>query len=597
MRTRRWLAAGAGAVAAALVVTACGSGEGSGSGPGDEGEPVKGGTLNMLGVGDVDYMDPNISYYSAGYTVLRLWSRQLFTYPAVEGGTTEEVPDLATEMPTTDNGGISEDGKTYTIRIQPDAAWNTSPKRTVTADDVVRGVKRTCNPAQPFGGLPNYVDLIVGLAEFCSGFEKVDPTPQAIASYIDGNDVAGVTAKDEKTVVFTLAHPAPYFTGILTLTAMSPAPKEFLEYTPASAELGQHTISDGPYKIDSYQPTKEITLSRNPAWVASSDPVRKAYVDKVVVSESGNQNSILQQLQTGTPSADMQFDIAVPPAQLPKLVSAKDPNLTLGVTSSSGPYVIFNTVSPNNARALSKVAVRQALSHAIDRSHLVQVLGGEKVNPPLTHVLPSTLLGSEEFDLYPHDVTKAKQLLAQAGYPNGLTLTVLYRNKSEGQSKVFQTLQGDLKEVGITVKGLQAQQADFYTKYLQVPAVAKRGEWDIAMSSWGSDWYGNAALSFFKPLFSGKSSFPPVGSNFGFYDNPTTNVLIDEASKAATDEDAKKLWAAADKQTMKDAPIYPITNALWPTYKASQVHHGVYIPVLQSLDPANVWLEKGKQGG
>ena len=53
----------------------------------------------MLGAGDVDYMDPNISYYSVGYLALRLWSRQLFTFPAVQGETTTAVPDLATTMP------------------------------------------------------------------------------------------------------------------------------------------------------------------------------------------------------------------------------------------------------------------------------------------------------------------------------------------------------------------------------------------------------------------------------------------------------------------------------------------------------------------
>ena len=88
-------------------------------------------------------------------------------------------------------------------------------------------------------------------------------------------------------MVFTLTHPASYFVDMLTLPAFSPAPKEFDAYLPASPELGQHTISDGPYKIDSYTATKNITLSRNPAWDAASDPIRKAYVDKVVDQRDG----------------------------------------------------------------------------------------------------------------------------------------------------------------------------------------------------------------------------------------------------------------------------------------------------------------------
>ncbi len=162
----------AGLMTIALTATACGSGGGSSSEE-DAGKPVKGGTLNMLGIGDVDYVDPNATYYSAGYMLNRLYSRQLFTFPAEEGKTTTVVPDMAEEIPTTDNGGISSDGKTYTIKMRDGIKWNTSPSRPVTADDFVRGVKRTCNPIQPFGGSTNYTNLIEGMEKFCGDFAKL----------------------------------------------------------------------------------------------------------------------------------------------------------------------------------------------------------------------------------------------------------------------------------------------------------------------------------------------------------------------------------------------------------------------------------------
>ena len=126
---RRRLAAVSLAAVASLVLAACSNGGGSASGSGGTAAtPVTGGTLNMLGAGDVDYMDPNISYYSVGYLNLRMWSRQLFTYPADPGSkNTKPVADLATDIPTAANGGISADGKTYTIKIRPGAKWNTSP--------------------------------------------------------------------------------------------------------------------------------------------------------------------------------------------------------------------------------------------------------------------------------------------------------------------------------------------------------------------------------------------------------------------------------------------------------------------------------------
>src|SRR5436190_7357691 len=95
--------------------------------------PTPGGTLNVLGASDTDYLDPNISYYPIGFSLFRQFSRQLYSYAAVAGQTDRAVPDLATDMPT-----ISSDGLTYTVTIRAGAMWNTAPARQVTAADVVR---------------------------------------------------------------------------------------------------------------------------------------------------------------------------------------------------------------------------------------------------------------------------------------------------------------------------------------------------------------------------------------------------------------------------------------------------------------------------
>ncbi len=594
-RTRKLIAvAGVGSLIAAA--NGCGADNRGQGGDGTQ-EAVRGGTLNMLGAGDVDYMDPNVSYYSVGYLGLRMWSRQLFTYPAKDGHTTKPVPDLATELPSEDNGGISDDGRTYTITLRDGPQWNTATPRPVTAGDVVRGVKRTCNPVQPFGGTPDFADLIAGYQHFCDGFATVEPKAPAIAMYVADTALPGVQAKDDRTVVFTLTHPATYFVDMLTLPAFSPAPEEVMQYLPASLELARHQVSDGPYQIDSYDPTKRIVFVRNAAWKADNDPVRHAYVDRIVVDETVSQESIQQQLQTGAANADLEWDQAPPQSTLPGLIARKDPQLNLGETASSNPYIVFNTASPNNGGALHNVKVRQALEYAINRDHLVQSLGGPSINPPLNHVLPENILGSKKVDGYAYDANKAKALLAEAGYPSGLTLKLLYRNASEAGRKVFATLQQDLRQAGITLTGVPSPNADFYTKYLQVPSVAQRGVWDLALAGWGADWYGNAALSYFKPLFFGKPSFPPLGSNFGLYDNPATNDMIAKATQAKEAANAAALWAAADAQVMDDAAFFPITNPRWPNYRAAHVHNAIYLPSLQNFDPTNVWLSPDKQGG
>ncbi len=607
MRKRsRGMAAGAGLAVLALVAAACGGSSSStgtsgssststssgvqGLNPGT-GTPQKGGTLNMLGVGDVDFMDYNISYYTIGYLGQRPWIRGLYAYPAIPGRTTAPAADLATAAPVISNGG-----KTYKVTIRTGAMWNTSPARQVTGADAVLGVKRSCNPVQPFGGLPDFETLIVGYAQFCAGFAKAAPTVPGIKSYIDSHQISGVTAAGQ-TVTFNLTHPATYFPDMLTLPAFNPTPVEALNYLPASSAAAQHTVADGPYLVASYTPTRQIVYTRNPAWKASTDPIRKAYVDKIVVTETGNQTTNQQELQTNTAAASMEFDSFPPVGALPGLVKQMQQGLTknmnLGPTYSSNPFLWFNTLSPNNGNAFSKPAVRQAIMFGIDRDHLITDAGGPVISPPLTHILPPGINGAQDlpsgYNPYPYDPTKAKSMLASAGVKS-MTLTLLYRPSSTVSTKMAQTLQSDLSKIGVTLKLLGAPSSDFYTKYLEVPSVAKGGVWDLALAGWGPDWYGDAALSYFGPLFAGEPAFPPSGSNFGFLNDPTVNSLIAKASTSSTASAAATIWAQADQAVMKTAALYPITDPLQPNYHASYVHNAVYVPAIQQFDPTNVWL-------
>jgi peptide/nickel transport system substrate-binding protein len=293
----------------------------------------------------------------------------------------------------------------------------------------------------------------------------------------------------------------------------------------------------------------------------------------------------------------MEFNAFPPEPSLPGLISqmqngSKDFNL--GPSYGSNPFLVFNTVSPNNGGALGKVAVRQALSYAINRAHLLQDLGGPKVSPPLTNILPDGINGSQYlpkgYDPYPYDPAKAKSMLKAAGYPNGLQLTVLYNAESTTEPEMYQTLLNDLAPEGIKLKALAVPPADLYTKYLTVPNTARDGSWDIAMAGWGPDWYGDAADSFFGPIYSGPNSYPPIGSNFSEYNNPQVNALIAQAAKETSATAAGQLWAKIDQDVMTDAPTYQITQDLQPNYHSSFVHNAVYVPSIQNFDPTNVWL-------
>jgi len=564
------------------------------------GTPKSGGTLNEVGVSDVEFMDYDVAYYSTDDQVLRLTVRQLYSWGNTQATSTTPEPDLATGAPVVTNGG-----KTVAVTIRSGVMWDTTPARAVTAADVVRGIKRACNPSPvSFGGMADFENTIVGLAAFCKGYPAAAANSASVMKkYIEGHSVSGITTSGN-TITFQLTQPAAWLEGAMTLAPFSAVPIEAENALPGTPGVYNHMYSDGPYKISAYTPKKNITFVRNPVWQASTDPLRKAYVNQINVDETGDQTTIYQEITTNTPSLGMTWDSLPPPADDPSLLSGvKSNSSTVGLypTFSSNPYIVFNTISPNNGGALGKASVRQALSYGIDRTQLLKTLGGEQSNPPLTHVLPPGTDGSQDvpssYNPYPYDQAKAKSLLTAAGYSSShkLTLKYLYRSDSQGGTKLFLNVQAQLNALGnVNVVGVPTNQSDFYGKYLYAtasPSPAATGAWDFTGAGWSPDWYGNGAVTWFNPLFSSPGGFPPNGgSNFGYFSNPTVNSLVKQALAQTTETQADVYWAKADEAVMSAAAVYPITADEEFAEHASYVHNAVYIPIMQQFDAANVWL-------
>lgn len=555
--------------------------------------PHRGGTLNLVGQGDVDHLDTASIYSGVTYTIERAYTRQLVTYPAtgLKNMPTQLVPDIATSVPTVANGGVTDGGKTYTYHLKKGVMWDTSPARQVTAADEVRGIERLCNPAAPTGAPGYYESTIVGMTAWCNAFLKVKPTVAAIRAFMTTHHLAGVQAVGEYTVVFHLLQPASDFNNIMSLPFSSPAPAEYLNYVPDSAAFRAHTISDGPYRIETYKPNNQIVLVRNPAWKASTDSVRKAYVDKIVVTEGANAQSVQQQLQAGT--ADMEWDTNVPPQSLPGLVATKNPGLDIYQAGSLDPYLVLNFLSPNERHAISKLAVRQAIEYAVNKAGVIKVNGGTLLNAPQNQVITPGSSGYQQFNLYPTpgnagDAAKAKQLLATAGYRSGLTLKLMYDDVAP-DPQIAQVIQASLQRAGITVVLRQEPQNSLYGNYLVTPSQAKQGAWDLALVDWGPDWFGNNGRTTIQPLLDG-ATYGPGSSDYGDYNSPVENRLINAALVASSPVKAAAAWHAADLQAMRDAAIVPIDVHKHAVFHSAAVQNFHVDPYSRVGDVTNVWL-------
>ena len=122
--------------------------------------------------------------------------------------------------------------------IRSGVMWNTSPPRPVTAQDVVRGIKRACNPSpHTFGGMADFESAIKGLTGYCSGYPSAAATNATVMKkYIESHSVSGI-AVSGNSITFTLTRPAPWLIGAMTMPPFSAVPIE--------AENGQGDVSSG----------------------------------------------------------------------------------------------------------------------------------------------------------------------------------------------------------------------------------------------------------------------------------------------------------------------------------------------------------------
>lgn len=552
-----------------------------------DGQP--GGTLRILGTADLDHFDPTSAALVTTNNFLRAVSRQLISYSASTDETARITPegDLATDVPQP-----SDDGLTYTFTLRQGAQWNApSGARQITSEDFERGVKRMCNPLLGSAALTYYQDLIAGMADFCAGFAKVEPTVEAMKAYIEGNDISGIETPDDKTIVIHLTQKAGDFIYMLSLPTAAPAPVEVLDYLPDGPDYRSNFIASGPYTPGAYTPDSSLQLVRNPAWTAESDPLRKAYVDEIQLTFGVQPDAAIQQLQSG--DGDMTYDITIPPAVLQLLTATGDEKL-MTVSSGNTAFLFINTVSENNKGALRDLKVRQALNYAIDKAAIVQQAGGPTVGQPVNGIFGPGVLGYHDFAPYPStdskgDPEKAKALLAEAGYPNGITLKMPYRNQNN-EPAIAQTIQASLAAAGITIELTPVAPADYYSKFMTNPVNTKNGTWDIAPVGWTPDWAGGSARSVFQPQFSYNGTHQTY--NYTDYNNPKANEIAQQAINATTPEETGKLWAQVDELVMADAPVVPYLANKVVLYHSAAVQNFQPYAIGVQGDWTNVWLQR-----
>ncbi|MFF5146068.1 ABC transporter substrate-binding protein [Streptomyces sp. NPDC013157] len=532
-------------VSLALVVAAgaaaCGPKDNDANGSSGDSTPHKGGTLTVLNSDPQTDFDPARLYTSGGGNVPSLVFRTLTTRNRADGAAgTKVVPDLAT-----DTGRPSKNATVWTYTLKTGLKYEDGTA--ITSADIKYGIERSFAP-ELSGGAPYLRDWLVGAADYQG-------------PYKDKKGLSAIETPDSRTIVFHLNKPEGEFPFLATQTQFTPVPQA----KDTGTKYEEHPVSSGPYKVVKNENDGEhLVLERNTYWSAAVDDQRKAYPDKIDV-QSGLDSSVINQrlsASQGTDAAAVTTDTNLGPAELAKVTGDKE----LAARVGTGHFGYTNYIAFNpKVKPFDNPKVRQAISYAVDRSSVINAAGGSALAEPATTFLPDQKsFGYTPYDLFPAGDTgnaaKAKELLKEAGYPNGLTVTLTHDNADNFKTspEIATAIQDALKKAGITVK-LQGLEDNNYSDTVH----SVKTEPGFFLAAWGADWPSGGP--FLAPIFDGRQIVKD-GANFNAsqLNDASVNAEIDAINKLTDLDAAAKRWGALDKKIGTQALTVPLFH---PVYK------------------------------
>jgi peptide/nickel transport system substrate-binding protein len=521
------------ALALALVAAACGGGddEGGGGSSGQQATPQKGGVLRtaISDFGFTNGFDPTGEYVAVAIGLYGAMERTLMGYKHVaDAAGNELVPDLAEAAPE-----ISSDGLKYTFKLKSGVKWAPPLDRDVTSKDVAYAFQRI-----------NTAPLV---AQYGFWYYGVVKGMDGKAKSAD-EKVSGIETPDDSTIIFNLEKPTGDFLYRISMPAAAPIPEEVAKCFKKAGDYGRYVMSNASYMIQGadkldisscsamkpisgFDPSKQLTLVRNPNYDQATDTTRANYVDGITVAVDTNVDDIFSRVQAGDLDSSIADQPPKPVLQQYLTDQAKKPFLH----SNSGDrtwYITMNWITP----PFDDIHVRKAANWVMDKAGILQAWGGSTFGDIATHNIPPIVLGDalgSDYNPYPSegnrgDEAKAKEEMKQSKYDSNKdgvcdakecsNLVMINRNTpvyADSEAVVVSSLE----KIGIKVKPRELASSAAYTTIQTV-----KNKIPIALNAgWGKDFAD--AVSFVLPLFDGRSIIPTGNTNY-----PLVGLTADQAS-------------------------------------------------------------------
>ncbi len=521
--------------------------------PAGAAEPGQGGEMIVTYKDDVSTLDPAIGYDWQNWSMIKSLFDGLMDY---EPGTTELVPDLA------ESYELAEDGLTYTFKLRKGVKFHNG--RELTAADIKYSIERAVRPETQSPGA-GFFASIAGFEELTSGA---------------ADELSGIEVPDDYTVKITLSRPDATFLHVMAINFSFAVPREEVEKY--GQDFGKNPVGTGAFRLAEWTLGQRLVFERNPDYYKEGRP----RLDRIVFEVGQEPLVALLRLQRG--EVDILGD-GIPPAKFLEIMN--DPewrdNVVEGGQLHTG-YVAMNvTLKP-----FDDIRVRRAVNHAINKQRIIRIINGRAV--PANQPLPPAMPGHDPtYGGYAFDPDKAKQLMAEAGYADGVD-TELYAMNTDPNPRIAQAIQQDLAAIGIRAELKVLAQAN---------VIAAGGEKDAAPMIWsgGMAWIADFPdpSNFYGPIL-GCGGAVPGGWNWSWYCNEELDALAAEADAMvdpARAEERIDLWRRIFLRIMDDAPWAPVFHEQRFTMKSDRLGgpDAIFVdPVHIPVHYDEVYIEDGQ---
>jgi ABC-type oligopeptide transport system substrate-binding subunit len=517
------------------------------AGPAAAVKAAAGGTIVAEMNTDVDYTDPQLTYYVPSWEMQYATACKLMNYPDKEAPAGGEVqPEVAAGLPV-----VSKDGKTYTFTVRP--GYRFSNGQAVTAANFKMAIDRLSQPKLASSTSFLGSDIIVGMQDVLDG---------------KATSVSGVVAKGNKLTI-RLTHPAPDLLARLATPPFQAIDASLAaNHDPAGVNA---YASCGPYYYSARTPNRSITIKRNTFYKGP----RPHNVDAIQVNIGNSPDVIYQNVVKGT--TDYAADGVTPTlyAGIAKKygVNKKQfftrPSLELDYLAlNHDPGRLFNN-NPQLAKAVNYVVDRHA--YLAQRGFLAGVRTNRILPPGMSGVTKATEVLKNGYPVKAPNLAKAKQLAT--GHTGDGKAEMWAPNQPPGTLQA-QIVQFNLKQIGIDVNiKLLPRAQQFVTARNRAQAT-----YDINWSAWGADY--NDPFDFINILLDGTTIGPTANNNDAYYNSAKFNAQMHKASLIAPGPARNAAYDALDKAMMsEDPPWAPMFNRSERKFVSAHVGCFVYNPV------------------